>query len=106
MADTKPKTTKDRPGKDGAPAPAGGGKNRAKIVSNPHPVDELYIDGIAGVLGRSNVCKLDCYRVVGIDREDNNAEIRRITHRLVLPTSALPELIHIIKALSEAGEHK
>lgn len=106
MADTKPKGSKDKSDKPGGDSPSGRGKSRAKLVSNPHPVEEVYVDGIAGILGRAQVCKLDCYSVVGIDREDNNAEIRRVTHRLVMPTTALPELIQMIKTLTEAGESK
>lgn len=106
MADTKPKGQRDKSTKSSGDSPPGGGKVRAKLVNNPHPVEEVYVDGIAGILGRANVCKLDCYNVVGIDRDDNNAEIRRVTHRLVMPTTALPELIQMIKTLTESTGSK
>src|SRR5690606_12001193 len=106
MADTKPKTAKGAAGEPGAKKGAGGGRGRVKMVSNPAPIDEIYVDGISGILGRSSVCKLDCYRVVGVDRDDGNAEIRRVTHRVVIPTSALPELIQMIKTMTESGESK
>lgn len=106
MADTKPKESKEKSDKASGDSPSGSGRARAKLVNNPHPVEEVYVDGIAGILGRANVCKLDCYNVVGIDREDNNTEIRRVTHRLVMPTNALPELIQMIKTLTETAESK
>ena len=106
MADAKPKGSKEKSTKADTDSPARSGKARAKLVNNPHPVDEVYVDGIAGILGRASVCKLDCYSVVGIDREDDNAEIRRVTHRLVMPTAALPDLIQMIKTLTESAESK
>ena len=36
----------------------------AKIVIGP-PAEEIYVDGISSLSFRSNVVKLDCYRVVG-----------------------------------------
>ena len=106
MADTKPKGSKEKSTKTDADSPARSGKARAKLVNNPHPVEEVYVDGIAGILGRASVCKVDCYSVVGIDRDDGNTEIRRVTHRLVMPTAALPELIQMIKTLTETTETK
>ena len=61
---------------------------KIKLISNPHPVDEIYVDGFTGLFARGGVAKIECYRVVGYDREDKS-ELRRGTHRLVLPTSAI-----------------
>jgi hypothetical protein len=103
MADSKPKAKKETSKAETAADDGAPGGLKVKMAANPHPIEEIYVDGVSGILGRSSVCKLDCYRVVGVDREDDNAEIRRITHRLVIPTSAVPELLQIFKALSEAG---
>ena len=65
---------------------------KIKMAANPTPPDEIFIDGVAGILARPGLVKLDCYRVVGIDRTDN-AEVRSVTHRLVLPAAAIPEMV-------------
>ena len=74
---------------------------KIKMAANPHPVEEIYVDGISGVFGRGGVMKLDCYRVVGIDKEDK-AEVRQITHRLVIPNSAVPELMKAMQGVADA----
>ena len=76
-------------------------QGKAKLAPNPFPVEELYVDGIAGVLGRGGVFKIDCYRVAGIDKEDK-AEVRQITHRIVLPTSAMPELVQAVQGIAQS----
>jgi hypothetical protein len=73
---------------------------KIKMMANPHQVEEIYVDGISGVFGRGGVMKLDCYRVVGIDKEDN-AEVRQITHRLVIPNSAVPELMKAMQGVAD-----
>ena len=75
---------------------------KVKIAPNPFPVEELYIDGISGVLGRGGVFKIDCYRVVGFDQEDK-AEVRRVTHRIVLPASAMPELAQAVRGIAKSA---
>ncbi|MDP6882818.1 MAG: hypothetical protein QF830_01660, partial [Rhodospirillales bacterium] len=55
-----------------------------------------------GILARPGLVKLDCYRVVGIDRSDN-AEVRSVTHRLVLPSSAIPEMVRLFQNMARAG---
>ena len=61
------------------------------MAASPLPPDEIYVDGVAGLLARPEVVKLDCYRVVRVDPADR-AEVRTITHRLVLPIQAFREL--------------
>jgi hypothetical protein len=75
---------------------------KIKMAANPLPPDEIFIDGVAGILARPGLVKLDCYRVVGIDRTDN-AEVRSITHRLVLPAAAIPEMMRLFQNMAKAG---
>ena len=75
---------------------------KIKMAANPTPPDEIFIDGVAGILARPGSVKLDCYRVVGIDRTDN-AEVRSVTHRLVLPAAAIPEMVRLFQNMARAG---
>ncbi len=74
-----------------------------KMVASPMPPEEMYADGVNAIIGRPGVIKLECYRVLGVDRE-TNAEIRTVTHRLVLPAVALPELVGLFQKMVEAGQ--
>ncbi len=78
-------------------------KQTVKMVPNPLPPEEIYVDGVNAILGRPGVIKLECYRAVGVDKEAN-AEIRTVTHRLVLPAAVLPELVGLFQKMSEAGQ--
>lgn len=71
----------------------------AKMVAGPPP-EEIYIDGISSLFFRSNVVKFDCYRVVGQDSQ-GNTENRMVGHRLVMPATALQELIQLLQNVSE-----
>jgi hypothetical protein len=75
---------------------------KIKLAANPTPPDEIFIDGVAGILARPGLVKLDCYRVVGIDRSDN-AEVRSVTHRLVMPSAAIPEMVKLFQNAAQAG---
>ena len=46
--------------------------------------------------------KLNCYRVLRVDRA-NNTEVRTVTHRLVLPTPAIRELASVLKGVAAGG---
>ena len=74
-----------------------------RMAANPLPPDEVFADGIAGVLVRPGLVKLECYRVMRIDREDN-AEVRCVTHRLVLPSRAVSDLRRMLNDLAKGGE--
>lgn len=63
--------------------------------------EDSYADGATSITVSRNVIKLDLYRVVGIDQEDNK-EVRVISHRLVLPLTAVPELVQILQGYSQA----
>ncbi len=78
-------------------------KQTVKMVPNPLPPEEIYADGVSAILGRPGVIKLECYRAVGVDQEAN-AEVRTVTHRLVLPSAVLPELVGLFQKMAEAGQ--
>ncbi len=78
-------------------------KQTVKMVPNPLPPEEIYADGVSAILGRPGVIKLECYRAMGVDKEAN-AEVRTVTHRLVLPSAVLPELVGLFQKMAEAGQ--
>ena len=78
-------------------------QRKVKLVGDMLQVDEVYADGISGVIGRGGIIKLDFYRFLGFD-EKEEAEVRQIVQRLVLPTSAVPVLAQAIKGVTEAGQ--
>ncbi len=73
-----------------------------KMVANPRPPEEIYVDGVSGILGRGGVIKLDCFRVMGVDKDQ--AEIRTVTHRLVLPAGAVPGLVRLFQNMANVGQ--
>ena len=75
---------------------------RITMAPNPLPTKELYFDGIGGILYRPGMIKLNCYRVLRVDRA-NNTEVRTVTHRLVLPTPAIRELASVLKGVAAGG---
>ena len=74
-----------------------------RMVSSTQPPDEIYVDGVSAIIGRGGVIKLDCYRVVGVDSRDN-AEVRSVTHRLVLPAGAVPGLVRLFQNMASKGQ--
>ncbi len=72
-----------------------------KFVQLQTPPDDTYADGIIGIAAGRDVVKLEFYRSVGFDAEDNK-EIRILSHRLVLPRSSLPELMRMLQGYSQA----
>ncbi len=78
-------------------------KQTVKMVPNPLPPEEIYVDGVSAILGRPGVIKLECHRAVGVDQE-TKAEVRTVTHRLVLPSAVLPELVGLFQKMAEAGQ--
>ena len=78
-------------------------KQTVKMVPNPLPPEEIYADGVSAIIGRPGAIKLECYRAVGVDKEDN-AEVRTVTHRRVLPSAVLPELVGLFQKMAEAGQ--
>ena len=73
-----------------------------KLMPNQNPVEEIYVDGVLGMFARAGVVKLNLYRVVGTDPNDES-EVRSITHRLVMPAAALPELTRLIQSMARAA---
>ncbi len=76
---------------------------KVKMVDSPTPVDEFYIDGASGLMSRGGVIKLDLFRVVGFD-PDTKVELRQISHRLVMPLSALPDLLKAFQSVARAAQ--
>ena len=74
-------------------------ESRANVVADPNNIDEIYADGVAGMSMRNGVVKLDCYRVVGqqAGEGDQPREVRRVTHRMVLPAASLAELAQVLQ---------
>ena len=80
---------------------ASGPKGKFKYIQLPTPPNDSFADGAHGIILGRNVLKLDLYRVVGFDGEKKE-EIRSISHRLVLPTTAVPELINLLQGIVRA----
>ncbi len=96
------KTPEKTPEKNQAEAQPATAPPNVKMVSSTQPPDELYVDGVSAIIGRGGVIKLDCYRVVGVDRD--NAEVRSVTHRLVLPAGAVPGLVRLFQDMASMGQ--
>ena len=73
---------------------------KIKLAQNATAPDEIFVDGVSGILTRPSVVKLDCYRVLRIDREDK-AEVRAVTHRLVMPAGSIRELAKLLQNWAE-----
>lgn len=86
------KATKDQPASQEA---------TFKFASLTTPPEDSYADGAASITGGRNVVKIDFYRAVGIDQEDKK-EVRTISHRLVLPLTAIPELSQLLQGYDQA----
>ena len=99
---TRKATPKAEETKDSMVGPSPGARRKIKLVANPAPVEELFVDGVAGVFNRSGVVKLNLFRVTGIE-PGSKAELRQLCHRLVLPLTALPELLRLLQALTRAA---
>ena len=85
-----------------AQAEAGGqARPKVKMVRNPMPIDELFVDGVSGLITRAGVAKIDLFRVVGYEPE-SKAERRQVSHRLVLPMAAVPELLRLFQQAARA----
>ncbi len=90
----------------GAPAPqAGGGAQTTPTTVAGPPPEEIFVDGISSLYFRSGVVKLDCYRVVRHNPQENQ-EIRMGTHRLVMPATALQELIQLLQNASQIQQSR
>ncbi len=74
-----------------------------KMVASPTPVDEFYVDGASGLISRGGVVKIDLFRVVGYE-PDSKVELRQVSHRLVLPLTALPDLIKAFQSVARAAQ--
>lgn len=72
-----------------------------KFVTLQTPPDDTYVDGMNSMIVGRDVVKLEFFRSVGFDAEDKK-EIRALSHRLVLPRSSIPELLHMLQEYTQA----
>lgn len=84
---------------------AGAAAPKVRMVSNPMPPEEIYVDGVSGAFARGGVLKFDCYRVLGYDRNEN-VELRSVTHRLVLPAVMVPDLVRLFQNMANGGARR
>ncbi len=65
------------------------------------PPEESFADGAHSVTLTRNVLKLDLYRVLRYDQASEE-ELRKVSHRIVLPMSAVPEMINLLQGVVQA----
>ena len=76
---------------------------KVKIQNPTFPaVKEIFVDGISGIIGRGGIFKLDCYSVEGVT-DDGKSEIRRISHRLVMPAASMGELVKVVQGVVKSA---
>lgn len=92
MADTK----ESKPGARNVGGPL------ARVVQNAEPPEEIFVDGVMAISLRHGVAKIECYRVAGRASPSDPTELRRPSHRLVLPAVALGELLQILERTRSA----
>jgi len=71
---------------------------KIKNIPSALPTEEMYFDGVSAVMVRGGVFKLDFYRVSGFDKAQNT-EIRTTSHKVVLPSMAMPELMKALQSV-------
>ena len=80
-------------------------QRKVKLVGDPSQVEDVFADGLSGVIGRGGVIKFEFYRFLGVDQKED-AEVRQIVQRLVLPAAAVQELAAAIKGIIDAEQKK
>jgi len=78
---------------------------RFQMVPSGGPIEDMYFDGIAGIVSRGGVVKLDLYQTVGY-KQGSGVEMRRLSHRLVMPTTAVPELLRLFQSVYRAVQEQ
>lgn len=78
---------------------------KLKLVPSSGPVEDIYVDGFAGLHARAGVVKLACYRISGVDQKET-AEIGSVTHQLVVPAASIPGLIKLLESMAAAGRQE
>jgi len=78
-------------------------QRKVKLVGDPSQIEDVFVDGLSGVIGRGGVIKFEFYRFLGMDQKDDT-EVRQIVQRLVLPAAAVQELAAAIKGTVEAEQ--
>lgn len=80
---------------------AGNQQPQPKFVQTAEPIVEIYADGVIGISLRHGVATVETYRVIGID-EQTKAEIRRVSHRMMMPLAGLDEFTALLRRMSQA----
>ena len=78
-------------------------KENRQHCGGEHAAEHPGTDGVSGAIGRGGVVKFDFYRVAGVDSEDG-LEIRRSSHRMVIPAASIPEMAQILGNLMKSAE--
>ena len=76
--------------------PQRGAAKRFKMTPPSRDLQDSYADGALGIMMRDAVFKIELYRVIGIDQESGE-ELRAVSHRLVLPITAIGELAGLLQ---------
>ena len=90
-----------QPGQESRVQGSVGARPAAKLMTERETPVEVYIDGIAGLSVRAGVAKIDCYSVAPHEQTREEPEIRRLSHRIVLPALALNELMQFLQRSQE-----
>lgn len=77
----------------------GAASKKVRFVARQEIPNEIYADGVGGLHFGRNVVKLDLYRVLEFDKEQ--AEVRQLAHRVVLPVTAIPELVRLLQGFGQ-----
>ncbi len=82
-----------------------GGGRGIKMAPSNQPIEEVYVDGVLGLFARAGVIKINLYRVLGTDSTDDS-EVRSVSHRLVMPAAALPEMARLLQNVAKAANEQ
>lgn len=74
---------------------------RVRYAEPPTPPEEVYVDGVAGGMGRGGVFKFELYRVTAME---DQTEVRTVSHRLIIPNMALGEFAQLLQRVSIAKQ--
>ncbi|MDC9714319.1 MAG: hypothetical protein PSN36_00630 [Gammaproteobacteria bacterium] len=72
-------------------------------------INETYVDGTLSIGVRHNVAKIDFYQAMPILNEDDveeQREMRKASHRLVLPVTGLVEMHGILEKVISSIKEK
>ncbi|SMN11217.1 hypothetical protein SPBRAN_1457 [uncultured Candidatus Thioglobus sp.] len=79
-----------------------------KKQPQPISVNEVYMDGTASISIRQNVAKIDFYQASPVPNEegsDKQRELRKVSHRLVMPVSGLSEMREVLDQIMKQNQN-